>query len=109
VARPASPLDASLLGFYNRWYADALRTAVSVELPIGLKLKAITTPYFLGTKIEASRGRGHEDYFGSHDLEDFNTVIDGRPSLLQEVGEASPDLRVPCGGTARASLHVTVP
>jgi len=68
-------------------------TAVTVELPSDLQLKAITASYFLGTKVEAFRGRGHDDYFGSHDLEDFITVIDGRPSLLQEVGEASPDLR----------------
>lgn len=55
------PLDASILGFSNRWYADALRTAVAVELPSSLQLKAITAPYFLGTKIEAFRGRGHDD------------------------------------------------
>ncbi len=93
------PLDASILGFSNRWYADALHTAVAVELPSGVKLKAITAPYFLGTKIEAFRGRGHEDYLGSHDLEGFISVIDGRPSLLQEVREASPDL---CGFLAEA-------
>ncbi len=81
------PLDASILGFSNRWYADALRTAVAVVLPSGLKLKAITAPYFLGKKIEAFRGRGGDDYFASHDLEDFITVIDGRPSLLHEVGK----------------------
>jgi hypothetical protein len=76
----------------SRWYADALRTAVEVTLPSGPQLKAITAPYFIGTKIEAFRGRSHDDYFGSHDLEDFVTVIDGRQSLLREVGEASPDL-----------------
>jgi hypothetical protein len=42
---------------------------------------------------DAFRGRGHADYFGSHDLEDFITVIDGRLSLLQEVEESSPELR----------------
>jgi hypothetical protein len=101
------PLDASILGFSNRWYADALRTAVAVELPSGLQLKAITAPYFLGTKIEAFRGRGHDDYFGSHDLEDFITVIDGRPSLLQEVGEASPDLRAFLAEAVRGLLSAS--
>jgi hypothetical protein len=78
-----------------RWYADALSTAVKVALPRGLQLDAIAAgaPYFLGTKIEGFRGRGHDDYLGSHDLEDFITVIDGCPSLRQEVGEASPHLR----------------
>ena len=101
------PLDASILGFSNRWYPDALRTAIEVKLPSGLKLKAITAPYFLGTKIEAFRGRGHNDYFGSHDLEDFITVIDGRPSLLQEVGEASPDLRAFLAEAVRGLLSAS--
>lgn len=101
------PLDASILGFSNRWYPDALRTAIEVKLPSGLKLKAITAPYFLGTKIEAFRGRGHDDYFGSHDLEDFITVIDGRPSLLQEVGEASPDLRAFLAEAVRGLLSAS--
>jgi len=101
------PLDALILGFSNRWYADALRTAVEVALPSGLKLKAITAPYFLGTKIEAFRGRGHADYFGSHDLEDFITVIDGRPSLLQEVGESSPNLRAFLAEAVRGLLSAS--
>jgi len=99
------PLDASILGFSNRWYADALRTAVEVELPSGLRLKSITAPYFLGTKIEAFRGRGHEDYFASHDLEDFITVIDGRPSLLQEVLDSSPELRTFLAEAVRGLLE----
>jgi len=101
------PLDASILGFSNRWYPDALRTAVEVELVSGLKLKAITAPYFLGTKIEAFRGRGDDDYFGSHDLEDFIAVIDGRPSLLQEVGAASADLRAFLAEAVRGLLSAS--
>jgi hypothetical protein len=87
------PLDAKILGFSNRWYADALRTAAEVHLPSGLILRAITAPYFLGTKIEAFRGRGRGDYFACHDLEDFITVVDGRTSLLDEVEAASAELR----------------
>jgi len=87
------PLDANILGFSNHWYADALRTATVVCLPGNLTLRAITAPYFLGTKIEEFRGRGREDYFASHDLEDLITVVDGRPSLLNEVEAASAELR----------------
>jgi hypothetical protein len=101
------PLDASILGFSNRWYADALRTALEVELPSGLKLKAITAPYFLGTKVEAFRGRGHEDYFASHDLEDLIAVIDGRSSLLQEVGESSAELRAYLADAVRRLLSAS--
>jgi hypothetical protein len=101
------PLDASILGFSNRWYPDALHSAVEVELNAGLTIKAITAPYFLATKIEAFRGRGEGDYFASHDLEDFIAVIDGRPSLLQEVGEASPDLRAFLAEAARSLLSAS--
>jgi predicted nucleotidyltransferase len=87
------PLDPSILGFSNQWYPDALRTAIDVTLPGGLTIKAITAPYFLATKIEAFRGRGKGDYFGSHDLEDFIAVIEGRAFLLREIETSSPALR----------------
>ncbi len=87
------PLDAKILGFSNRWYSDALRTAAENILPSGLLLRVVTAPYFLGTKIEAFHGRGAEDYFASHDLEDLIAVVDGRASLIDEVSTASPELR----------------
>lgn len=82
----------------------ALRTASEVCLPGDLTLRAITAPYFLGTKIEAFRGRGREDYFASHDLEDLITVVDGRPSLLNEVEAASVELRRFIGEAVQALL-----
>jgi hypothetical protein len=30
----------------------------------------------------------HRDYYGSHDLEDFITVIDGRAEIVAEVDRA---------------------
>jgi hypothetical protein len=98
------PLDAKILGFSNRWYADALRTSANILLPSGLTIRAITAPYFLGTKIEAFRGRGQEDYFASHDLEDFVSVVDGRTSILQEVQKASLELRAFIGEAVQTLL-----
>lgn len=87
------PLDPTILGFSNRWYPGALETATSIRLSNQLTLRAITAPYFLGTKIEAFRSRGRGDYFASHDLEDFIAVVDGRPSLLAEIESSPDDLR----------------
>lgn len=87
------PLDPKILGFSNRWYVDALRTANTVILNCGLPIRVVTAPYFLGTKFEAFRGRGRGDYFASHDLEDLITVVDGRPTLLDEVRAAPEDLQ----------------
>ena len=59
------PLDSQVLGFSNRWYPDALHTAGKVQLPGGLVIRAISAPYFLGTKLEAFNGRGKRDYLNS--------------------------------------------
>jgi hypothetical protein len=87
------PLDEKILGFSNRWYRDALHAAVEIELAHGLTVRAISAPYFMVTKMEAFKGRGRDDFFASHDLEDFISVVDGRPSLLNEVAASPTALR----------------
>lgn len=37
--------------------------------------------------------RGDRDYHGSHDLEDFVAVIDGRENIVAEVDDAPTQLR----------------
>jgi len=64
-----------VLGFTNRWYAPALEHATTFTPPSGTPIQMITTPFFLGTKMEAFRGRGNMDYQASHDLEDFVAII----------------------------------
>jgi hypothetical protein len=86
------PLEKSVLGFSNRWYRGALETARPATLPSGVIIRLITAPFFLGTKMEAFRGRGAGDFFASHDLEDFIAVVEGRESLLEEVQSAPADL-----------------
>ena len=98
------PLDPAILGFSNRWYPEALEAAEEVQLPAGLTVRAITGPYFLGTKLEAFRGRGHGDYFASHDLEDFMAVVDGRSALFTELETASEGLRTYIGEAVRMLL-----
>jgi hypothetical protein len=87
------PCDEKVLGFSSRWYDEALRTSREVELEPGLQIRIISAPVFLATKLEAFRGRGHEDYLGSHDLEDALAVIDGRGCLLDEVRRCAGELR----------------
>ena len=85
------PADSSILGFGNRWYRPALENAQQVRIG-EYEIRVITAPYFLATKLEAFHGRGKND-FGSHDLEDIVTVIDGRPELVDEVHMAPTDLQ----------------
>jgi len=99
------PLDSQVLGFSNRWYPDALQTAGNVRLPGGLVIRAINAPYFLGTKLEAFKGRGKRDYLASHDLEDFMAVVDGRQFLVAEVKGASSELKIYIADSVRRLLN----
>jgi hypothetical protein len=47
----------------------------------------------MGSVVCATSGRGEEDYFASRDLEDVVAVVDGRPSLTDEVKGSSSDVR----------------
>jgi len=44
------PTDERILGFSNKWYTDAFRSAHNFSIE-GLTLKLIRAPYFLGTKL----------------------------------------------------------
>jgi hypothetical protein len=52
----AMPSDASILGFENRWQRPALDHALAIELPSGRRIRAITPPYLVATKLEAWNG-----------------------------------------------------
>jgi hypothetical protein len=82
-----------VLGFGNRWYKDSLQSAKDVILPNGLSIRVISAPYFMGTKIEAFRGRGNHDYWSSRDLEDCVAVIDGRESIVEELKLSARELK----------------
>lgn len=86
-------LDEQVLGYTNRWYASALESAVPFILPSGTTIRVISAPHFLGTKMEAFRRRGRDDFASSHDLEDFIAVVEGRPSLLGEIAATNPELQ----------------
>ena len=87
------PDDPQVLGFGNRWYGDALKTAMPYKLSDDLSIRLVNPSYFLATKLEAYKGRGKGDTLSSHDIEDLLTLIDGRESLINEVKAAPEELR----------------
>lgn len=87
------PADPNILGFSKRWYPLALTTATEFRLPSGSEIRLIAAPVFLGTKFEAHASRGGGDLLASHDMEDIINVIDGRPTLLEEIADAPTDLQ----------------
>ena len=88
------PTDPELLGWEaNEWYQPALEAAEPMELPSGNRIRMVTAPYFLATKLLAFEGRGNADYLASHDIEDLIAVLDGRPEIVDEVLESQDALR----------------
>ena len=87
------PDDEDILGFSNRWYAAALEAAQNYSLTDELKIRLLTPPFFVATKLEAYLGRGNDDPLGSHDLEDILNLVDGREELVAEIEDAEEDVR----------------
>jgi hypothetical protein len=87
------PTNEKILGFSNRWYKAAMESAERVQIANSLTIRLVTAPLFLATKLEAFKGRGKNDYFASHDLEDIIAVVDGRPSLPDELRRAPRSLQ----------------
>jgi hypothetical protein len=97
------PTDATVLGFSNRWYPTAIDTAETFHIA-GHDVRVVTPSLFIATKLEAFHGRGGNDVFASHDLEDIIAVVDGRPEIANDVAAASTDVRGYIGTEIRALL-----
>ena len=87
------PLDEKILGFSNRWYRAAMEAAVWRRLSKDVEVRMVTAPFFAATKLEAFKGRGKGDLFGSRDLEDLVSVVDGRATLVAEIHAEAAELR----------------
>lgn len=87
------PTNPELLGFGSEWYKEAFEAATFQSLPSGKRIYMITAPYFLACKLAAFRNRGEGDYLMSHDMEEIVTVLDGRPEVVEEIGQAGTALR----------------
>jgi predicted nucleotidyltransferase len=93
VVLDVMPTRPEILGFGNEWYQPALDAAVAVALPSGKRIRMVTAPYFLATKLAAFNSRGKGDYVMSHDMEDIVAVLDGRPEIVDEVKRTDEILR----------------
>lgn len=52
------PTTAEILGFTNRWYAEATAHAMRREIAPGLAARVASALYFVAMKLEAFAGRG---------------------------------------------------
>jgi hypothetical protein len=86
------PVAEKVFGFANRWYPEAMRSAVLHELPSGRSIRICSAAVLLATKLEAFADRGASDPMISHDLEDIVRLVDGRPSIVGDVAAADDPL-----------------
>jgi predicted nucleotidyltransferase len=78
------PTDGAGLGLNTAWFAEALATA-TLQTVAHSEFRIVSPVAFFATKYTAFLDRGDHDYYGSHDLEDFMTVVDGRASIVAEI------------------------
>jgi hypothetical protein len=86
------PSEGKVLGFTNRWYDIAVRTAQEHSMADGTNVRVISAPAFIATKLEAFLDRGKGDFIMSHDMEDIVAILDGRPELFDEIKASNIDL-----------------
>jgi hypothetical protein len=98
------PVSERILGFSNRWYPAAIETAQSVNIA-GHDVRVVTPAFFIATKLEAFHGRGGDDVWASHDLEDIIAVVDGRPEIANDIAAADADVRGYIAAEIRALLE----
>ena len=86
------PTQEHVLNFTNSWYIEAARTSLEHKLPSGRVIRLIAAPLFIATKLETFASRGNGDYL-HHDMEDIVNVLDGRPSIADDVAAGSEAVR----------------
>jgi len=99
------PSGEHLGGSGNPWDAIAIETAINATLAGGVRIRHASAPAFLAQKWAAHYDRGREDPLASHDLEDILAVLASRPTILEEIAAAPPELRAYVAESARSLLQ----
>ncbi len=100
------PSEPYVLGFGNRWFRQGFNQAVTADIGEGLTIRVFPAPLYFAAKAEAFRGRGSQDPWSSHDLEDLLTLLACRPSLVGEVARVDEILGAYLAEVARQILDL---
>ncbi|WP_242206464.1 nucleotidyl transferase AbiEii/AbiGii toxin family protein [Aestuariivivens insulae] len=85
IAIDIMPAEDSSIGVSNAWYKPGFQFIQQIELPEGISINLLPSPYFLATKLEAFKDRGKNDFYGSHDFEDIIYLLDNRTTIVEEI------------------------
>jgi hypothetical protein len=88
------PDHEDVLGFSNRWYPSARKTATWHAIGEGPahRIRVVDAAHFVATKLQAFGGRARGDFY-HHDMEDLIAVVDGRAELLDELNGSPESVR----------------
>ena len=84
--------DASI-GFHNRWYPEGFIEAIDYSIDPQHRIKILSGPYFIATKLEAFKGRGGGDGRKSQDFEDIIFVLENRSTVWDEMKSTRVQLK----------------
>lgn len=87
------PTSDRILGFSNKWYTPGFSNAIDYTLDEKHVIKIFSPPYFLATKLEAFKNRGHEDGRTSTDFEDIVYFLNNRSTIWKELQNTEPHLK----------------
>ena len=87
------PTNDASIGFTNIWYPDGYAHAVNYEIDELSKVKILSAPYFIATKLEAHKDRGRNDGRTSQDFEDIIYVLENREAIWKEINNSSESLK----------------
>jgi predicted nucleotidyltransferase len=87
------PTHPETLGFSNRWYPDGFKNAVPYTIDERTTINIFSLPYFLASKLEAFKNRGHNDFRFSSDFEDIVYVLENANNTGQQIQTAPADVQ----------------
>ncbi len=87
------PTDTRISGFLNKWHKIGAENYVFFKINKKQKIKILSTPLFIASKLEAFENRGNGDYRTSHDIEDIVTILNGNSKVLKTILEGREDVK----------------
>jgi predicted nucleotidyltransferase len=79
------PTSDASIGFHNQWYPEGFSEAIDYDIDPQHRIKILSGPYFIATKLEAFKGRGGNDGRMSQDFEDIIFVLENRSTIWNEM------------------------
>src|SRR5687768_3246897 len=86
------PTGEGILGFSNKWYADAFANSFEFLLDDQYRIRLFQPAWFIASKLEAFNDRGGNDGRMSSDFEDIVFILNNRNDIWEEMRGAPEPL-----------------